>query len=373
MKACPLTLTWYSRPLKVPLRIKEQSLCERRGFFLELGGSVFAECAPLPGLHQETLEELAQSWQAIAASLLKAPLAWERWQLGAPFFGLLEMPSLSPAFFEPALQSSVEMLLLGLALRRGKLGIASSNPSTPFFEHSALLQIPAQPTASWWRELEIIKESRIRVLKVKIGRTRPAAEQALMLEIKNFMGSDASWRLDANQSLEDGELRDWLKFLERENWPIDYIEEPSPHLSSMIENRWPVGLDESLRGRGPETEIFRSRVVILKPNSLGLSRSLAWLQLAARCGGRIVLSNAYESSLSLKFYTWLYGRLLPKAEALGLGTEAAFCEGPTSRELQFGVAHVRWPESPWLCPEEAAPLVKREDLGLVFPGEASYL
>lgn len=372
MSALSLRLSWYRRALKSPLRIQDQTLTERRGLFIELidakGESLAAaECAPLPGLHRASLEELALAWRKEAASLLQGPLGWENWAIGQPFFGLIA----APEFSEPALQSSIEMLLLSLALKKGCYMPPELSAGKQKAEHSALLQLNRSPR-ELEDELRQIRERGIRVLKVKIGRAPPAREQELLLRIRASVGRPLRWRLDANQNLGPEELHDWSAFFVREDWPVDYIEEPSPSWTAALDTRWPLALDESLLGHEPDPELLRHKVVILKPNRLGLSRSLAWISCAAGSGGRVVLSNAYESPLSLNLYVWLYGRLCAAPEALGLGTEAAFLATNSSfhEALGFDRNGAPWPKEPWMMPDEAAEIEKSEMLGAVLPEES---
>lgn len=370
MRGLSLHLLWYRRELKKPLLIAGQSLGERRGFFIELRGKdgplATAECTPLPGLHPESPEAAADRWRELRETWLQKPLAWEGWRVGAPFFALLGRAP----FAEASLQSSVEMLLFSLALRHGASDLLERPPLSAGFEHSALLQLSVGSEAELRQASEKIRERGIRVVKVKIGRAPFAAEREILLKLREELGPSILWRLDANQGLSTEELDLWVRFLKREAWPIDYFEEPQPEADKVLGQHWPLALDESLVAREPDPALFAARVLVLKPNRLGLSRSLRWLELGAETGGRIVLSNAYESRLSLRFYAWLYSRMLPHAEALGFGTEAAFSDsGPlAAAELALGARGGPWPLDPWLAAREAAPIVAEEDLGPVFQG-----
>ncbi len=362
MKSFRLDLHAYRRPLLLPLTIGSVCLSDRLGFFIEAedreGRRAFAECAPLAGLHRETLKDAMDYWeQAVGPAL--GNVDWNLWSVGADFFGL-NFPRTSPA-----VQSSVEMLLLHLAIERGLFELPAA-PCSDSFEHSALVHLPRVPDAAWWQALYELRKRGIQCIKVKIGREKAAFEQDLLGEVRSLLGPEARFRLDANRGLNETGLLSWKRFLERGDWSIDYFEEAALESRQVLGSQWPLAMDESLSGLDPLHTQPLPELAVLKPNRLGLSRSIVWMKTLNARMGRVVLSNAYESELSLQLYAWLYGRIVHKPEALGLGTIHAFSGVKAEGPLAPYAAHAAWPKSPRLGPE-AVPGLEILDSRPIWP------
>jgi o-succinylbenzoate synthase len=328
-------LSWqpYARRFHSPVRIKGRTLDHRRGLWLTLSEgerSYGAECAPLPGWHPESLAETEQALLHLQAWFEAATRYWERWSWQAPYFGILEAQAQPLA----SVQTSLEMLLLREAgFYRPELFHlpASEVPPSSSVLIPDLLHVDLDQLRELWAK-------GIRVFKVKIGRAAFAEEQRCLLSLWEIFGSELRLRLDANQALSGPDATIWLSFLTA--WPIDYLEDPGFVASPAA---FALAIDESLQGREPGP--VDADVLVLKPNCLGLSRTIGWLQT----GQRAVLSNTYESRLSLQVYLWIYSRFVARPEALGLGTVTALpSDFSPSLVDEWGIVR-HWPSQPFFA------------------------
>jgi len=288
-----------------------------------------AELGPCPGVHPESLDDAYALWKEQCEPLLlqeSFPLhAWD-WQ--KPWFGLLAVPPSSMT----SVQTAAEQLLLGWAQQQNPEEFSLPGPIS--LPGSALLPIrPAKEGAVNWQEFLDLWEQGFRVLKCKIGRNPAADEIRFLRRLYAFAGADLQLRLDANQNLSNEDSQQWKQ--SAFSLPIAYWEEPTANQEAMH----PLARDESLWDAEPETLLEPGEVWILKPSRLTLSRTVSLLTRARQYNRICVLSNAFDSGLSLRCFAWIY---------------AAFCANPQA--LGFGTARFL-PEDIWQSTQFSAPLV----------------
>ncbi|MFY7929112.1 MAG: enolase C-terminal domain-like protein [Oligoflexus sp.] len=330
-----LRLTWqtYTRPFLRPIRVKAETLSVRQGLWLMLteneSDRYLAECAPLTGWHAEKLSDIESKLNELAPNFESAQRHWDQWSWTEPYFGVLDLRELP----FPSLQTAIEMLLLGEA-RRHRPDVFLLPPAQVAPESSVLV-----PDLSCLEltSLQLLQKQGVRTVKAKIGRQAWDQEARGLMVLRELFGHDLRLRLDFNRTLTGSDAERWLSFLR--DWPIDYIEDPGTHAEKIP---FAIALDEALQDRLPGLQA--SAVLVLKPNCFGLSRTIRWLQT----GQRAVLSNTYESRLSLQVYLWIYSRFVARPEALGLGTVTALpADFGGSLVDEWGLV-ARWPEEPFL-------------------------
>ncbi|WP_141731620.1 hypothetical protein [Oligoflexus tunisiensis] len=260
-----------------------------------------AELAPCPGVHPESLSEALAFWhQVVEPQLLDKPLLMEKWNWTEPGFGLFDQPELLMSSVETAL----EQLLLSWAQRQNPEAYSLPAPMT--LEGSALLVIPPNGDAGW-REFLDLWDAGFRIFKCKVGRQAAAQEYEFLQRLVRHGAGQLQLRLDANRGMSTDDVMFWKT--RGGDLPILYWEE-----AAGLE---PVAFDESLwdKAEPPPAQAW-----ILKPSRLGLARSVYLLKRAAAENIPCVLSNAFDSGLSLRCSAWIYAAFCANPQPLGFGT-----------------------------------------------------
>lgn len=310
----------YGIPFSVPVLVRGLCVERRDGLLLRLkspagSASGIGEIAPLPGLHDESLDEAETSLGAlmpILPSLLCAPVAELRF--------LLEAEKLPPS-----VATGVEMAVLNYQAARysTRSPFPGSPPPARRVPVNALLD--GDPDSMLERATVSFNEGfRAFKLKVRPGRTGEGLATIRAFHLR-FQGV-AELRLDANQSLPLDEAVEFGKALPA--GCISYIEEPltdpsdipefharTALLSALDETLWQYpALLETLP---PET----LGALVLKPNRIGgLMKSMELARLAASRGIAAVYSSAFESGISLGIYAMMAAVSSPVPAACGLDT-----------------------------------------------------
>ncbi|HET9239988.1 MAG TPA: hypothetical protein VFO10_22190 [Oligoflexus sp.] len=287
-----------------------------------------AELAPCPGVHPENLEEALGQWHRQVETLLTAnAFAPERWNWTRPAFGLLDLPS---GLFRSVL-TAVEQLLLSLA--QAEHPEEFSLPAAVMMEGSALLALQADAEKGWQEFLQLWGAG-FRVFKCKVGRLPARHEYDLLQRMNVHAAGHLRLRLDANRGMDQEGLHFWQSH--QASLPIAYWEEAA--------GLRPQALDETLwddDAAGSEAAAW-----ILKPTRLGLSRTIALLKDAANQGIPCVLSNAFDSGLSLRASAWIYAAFCANPQPLGYGT-TRFLPADSWDSETWGRAEVLIPRHPF--------------------------
>ncbi|MBC7660527.1 MAG: hypothetical protein H7249_12585 [Chitinophagaceae bacterium] len=271
------------------------------------GRFVQADCAPLPGFHNETFDQCRIAAQEYFAGgglsaqpvSLKTTLELMEWQLSHS-----AMPPLSPL---------------------------------SHFENSALLTIPVDQ--GLWAE-HIQSAADARVCKVKIGASDLRLARAFLCELASSR-TDRMLRIDCNQALETSGIEGMQRLIK--GLPLAYIEEPFASLPLLLDlsKRLPLALDESL-GRDPFLD-QAAKAWVIKPNTLGWFRTLERFQDEGPQDK--ILSNCFESYETLQTYAFAYSRFVSNPDACGLGTAFYFANPCPSGVWSAAVYSSPWPEA----------------------------
>jgi O-succinylbenzoate synthase len=291
-----------------------------------------AELAPCPGVHSEDMDEALRYWQSMQG-LLQSTFTLEHWNWIRPAFGLLDLPGTIPR----SVLAAVEQLLLSWAQQQYPERF--SLPTALPLEGSALLALQIQGEASWDEFVQLWEEG-FRVFKIKVGRLPERYEYELLQKFSEYGQGALRLRLDANRGMNPEGLLFWQAHAHE--LPIAYWEEAA--------GMEPLALDETLWDATREAP--QAQAWILKPSRLGLSRSVELMQKAALANVPCVLSNAFDSGLSLRCFAWLYAAFCDKPQPLGFGTTRFLPPDPW-QSARWGAALVKIPRHPFSGKNEA--------------------
>jgi len=291
----------------------------REGLLLALkragGPTAFGEIAPLPGLHDETLEDARRSLSGVVPMLpgLLACSPQER------------RLKLDAALLPPSVATGVEMALLNFdASLAGSLPpLPAAFPPARRLGVNALL---AGDPGTVMARAATCHAAGFRTFKLKVQAGRIEEAIACIRAFHDAFGDTSELRLDANQSMELEEAIEFGRSIPPGS--ISYIEEPVRDASRIPEfhaaTSFRSALDETLWQRPGMLEALPPEslgALVLKPNRLGgIMRSLDLAALALRMGLATVFSSAFESGLSLGMYALMAAISSPQPQACGLDT-----------------------------------------------------
>lgn len=260
----------------------------------------FGECAPLAGLHRESLGEAIE--------------ALEAWSDGA--CDLDELPP-SAAFAA----STACAMLDGFGVK------ACAAAKVAAFFPGGLADLDERVVAAF---------ADASVIKLKIGRADVAEERSLLSRAFEAWPS-ARFRLDGNRRMEFDACVALLRGLEVGR--IEYLEEPLSDPSTLTglsrATGVPIALDELVADGSPEAMRLRHALSpaegvaawVLRMSAIGsLEAVRACAHEAAQRGVDVVLSTAYESSFSLRVAVHLAASLPNARRAHGIGTATLLSE-----------------------------------------------
>jgi O-succinylbenzoate synthase len=200
-------------------------------------------------------------------------------------------------------------------------------------EGSALLALQAQAEESW-KEFVQLWDQGFRVFKCKVGRLPASQEYEILRSFAQYGQGELSLRLDANRSMSHEASLFWKSHAH--DLPIVYWEE-----AAGLE---PLALDETLWDETQPPQ--KAQAWILKPSRLGLSRTVELLTKAASANIPCVLSNAFDSGLSLRCSAWLYAAFCDNPQPLGFGT-TRYLPPDRWHSERWGAARVMIPHHPF--------------------------
>ena len=294
--------------LRVSLGIRPESqrivgVSTREAIFLRVADGArvgFGECAPLPGLHTESVDDCME--------------AIEEWS-----DGLRELHELPPsaAFAASCALARVD----GCGMH-----VCAPVQVASFFAG----------TASELDDGAVASLFDAPVVKLKIGRASESDDRALLLRALAAL-PNARFRIDGNRRLTLRECVARMRGLDAARF--EYLEEPLrdplqlPELSRVT--GIDIALDESVaddsdHGAEIRESLAREECVVawvLRMSALGaLDAISAHAADAAHHGVEIVLSTAYESSFTLRIAQHLAGTLPNARRAHGIGTASLLQE-----------------------------------------------
>jgi len=312
LNAAHIVLYRYAIPFTEPITVKGQRLVQREGIIIALKSKeerhiAYGEIAPLPGLHRETLQSAEAQ---LVEVLAKHDLASPRMVLDGLY---------------PSVRTGVEMAMINLdAAISGTLPSFSEKGTAA--QHVPVNALLFGDTALVLQRAEHYFTHGYKAFKLKVsaGDTENAIKSIKAL-YRTF-GNAIELRLDANQSLTLDEAVEFANNIPQGS--VAYIEEPlkQPELIGEFYAKTALhsALDETLWQKPevisqiPEASLS---ALILKPNRLGgIFTTLQFAHYAKKKNLLAVFSSAFESGISLGFYTWLAASTASKPAACGLDT-----------------------------------------------------
>jgi len=290
-----------------------------------------AELAPCPGVHPESMDEAITFWgRKVLPLLLSTPLLFDKWNWTLPYFGLLD----APAMRFRSVQTAVEQLLLSWAQSQNPEAFTLPEPLS--IQGSALLPIQGNSEEGWLDFLSLWEQGH-RVLKCKVGRHPAAHEYAFLQKILHHTQGQIQLRLDANRSMSPEDIQFWQEH--SNDLPLLYWEEAAGF--------YPQALDETLWDI--EQNFPKAEAWILKPSRLSLSHTVSLLKKAEVEKIPCVLSNAFDSGLSLRCSAWIYAVFCADPQPLGFGT-ARFLPNDAWQSEAWAAPRVMIPRHPFAMP-----------------------
>ena len=312
MNASHVVLYRYAIPFTEPITVKRQRLVHRDGIIIALKTAeesyvAYGEIAPLPGLHSETLEQ---------AEAQLVDLFSKRVML---------TPDSIPEGLYPSVRTGLEMAMINL-----ESAISSTLPSFSENKHFAK-RIPLNAllfgdTPLVMQRAEKYFNLGYRTFKLKVSANTIKNSINSIRELHRTFGATVELRLDANQSLSLETAISFAQQIPPES--VAYIEEPLQQAELIgdfyAKTAIHSALDETLWQK-PELLATIPEValaaLILKPNRLGgIFVALELARYAREKNLLAVFSSAFESGISLSFYTWLAASTSTKPAACGLDT-----------------------------------------------------
>ncbi|HPE55320.1 MAG TPA: o-succinylbenzoate synthase [Bacteroidales bacterium] len=274
---------------------------------LEDGKTGIGECAPLPGLSCDSLEQMETKLQHISETGAQIPENFPSIGFG------IEMA-------EKDLQMGGKRILFPSDFTNGSTGIPING-------------------LVWMGDLEFMQKqvkekisAGFTCVKFKIGAIDFEKELDLIRQVrKEFSAKDIEIRVDANGAFKPEEALEKLKRLSDHN--LHSIEQP------IRQNQWeqmamlcektplPIALDEELIGiqnidqKAKLLSEIKPQYIILKPSLLGgFAASEAWIKLAENSNIGWWVTSALESNIGLNAIAqWTYTLKNPMPQGLGTG------------------------------------------------------
>ncbi|MEM1007996.1 MAG: o-succinylbenzoate synthase [Myxococcota bacterium] len=363
-----LEVRHFSIPLRQSLQIGQATLQQREGRWLRLrsrgGPSAWSECAPLPGLHRESLTDTD-------AALVRIRTTWLRCLNTDDV--LQTFKSTAKLYVEQDVPVSLRFALDALFLNDVFLNaseVLSETFQTPWLQPTECRPVQALlwgAPSDWLQALKQRWQQGYRTFKVKVGRAPVHEERMALHDLIRHMPATARLRLDANRLWSFEQACTFLKGIDLA--PIDYLEEPlaDPSLLPLLSSRCacPLALDESLQewaySAAPSVEQVahvipgwaEAQTLVIKPATLGGWEDWShWKCLAQQHQKALVVSSCFESPIgiaSLALWSSFSHSQIPKDHqghalergvdthnVLGLDTERWLALPPASLAVEQG-------------------------------------
>ncbi len=303
----------YAIPFTEAITVKGHRQLEREGIILALktteeDHTAYGEIAPLPGLHQESLESAEEQLVEVLSK-----------------HEIIDHRILHDGLF-PSVRTGLEMAMINLdAAVSGKAPVFSEREEPPS-QHVPVNALLFGDTRQVIQRAENYFNTGYRTFKLKISAGNSDSAIRSIEALHNIFGTTIELRLDANQSFSldealylSGEIPQGI---------IAYIEEPLTNAEEIGEFHAKTAirsaLDETLWQKRELLDQIPARALsalILKPNRLGgISVTLELARWAKTHNLLTVFSSAFESGISLSFYSWMAASTSSEPAACGLDT-----------------------------------------------------
>jgi len=313
----------YDLPLVRPLFMSGGRIKTRSGMVIRIldeeGNEGLGEVAPLPGLHQENLEQaqtqLAEFMPSLPGTTVAEGIAGLNGGFGA-WLGDLGL--------FPSVRFGVELAVLNLLADAKTLplyGLLSPDSHRELLINGLLTgscdDIETQAKA-------LVAEG-YRCIKLKVGHLPVDSAISAVGRVHAAIPAHVSLRLDANRAWT---LPDAVTFGRgAAGFGIEYIEEPLRDpggLDALYEKTGiPLALDETLAGMSSGDAVLSKgvRALVLKPSVLGgFEKTAGFSRMAMSKGILPVVSCAFQSGIGLSGLAQFAAAFTPPSVAMGLDT-----------------------------------------------------
>lgn len=329
MKITEYEIFRYDLPLRDSIEINSFQIMDRSGLIIKIsdgnGYSGFGEVAPLPGLHEENLDEALENFREIVPLLesREIPPSLERLDNGFENY-------IGKKAILPSVRFGLEMTILSLlAEHRGlSLGRLLSQNCQKAVQINGLL---LGEVDEMLEEAERLVIDGYRVIKMKVGRKSIDEEIRTVNQVQEIIDGKAQLRLDANLRWSFADAVRFAKSVGPKN--IEYIEEPCPDSTQLNEffdqTKMPIALDESLDLLlldGLEN-VRGLKALVIKPSVIGgFERSMKLVRHGIALDIYPVISSVFESGLGLSALSNFAASFNPGNTAMGLDTYRWFAK-----------------------------------------------
>jgi len=322
MKSIPISTSVETLPFLKPANTSKLSYGERKILLIHAqmnGFDVSGECAPLPHLSAETLDECI----ALVANMETFPNQEQMMQLPSSLKFAFEGMRLE-ALIGQIPKTNIPIAINGLIWMNG-------------FD-------------TMWEELMQKTEAGFDCIKIKIGQHDFDSECRFLERVRKHFKDTIELRLDANGAFQNADAL--LKLKDLSKFKIHSIEQPiqQGHWENMQEicakSAIPIALDEELIGitSSQQTALIKTikpQFLVLKPTLHGgFENGDAWIKEAAKNHIQWWATSALESNIGLyQIALWLstYHIKLPQ----GLGTGKLF-KTNYDRPFHYQGRHFVW-------------------------------
>jgi len=303
----------YAIPFTEAITVQGHQQLQREGIILALktaaeDHTAYGEIAPLPGLHKESLESAEEQLVKLLAK-----------------HETVDHRILHDGLF-PSVRTGLEMAIINLNAALTGKAPSFSGSAAPRSQHVPVNALLFGDTKQVIQRAENYFNIGYRTFKLKISAGNSDTAIRSIEALHNIFGNTIEVRLDANQSFSFDEAL----YLAREipDGIVSYIEEPLTHAEHIGEFHAKTAirsaLDETLWQKPELLDHIPAKALsalILKPNRLGgISVALELARWAAAHNLLTVFSSAFESGISLSFYSWIAASLSSEPAACGLDT-----------------------------------------------------
>lgn len=303
------------------------------------------EALPLEGFGSETPAQACEMLEKLVRQLLGRDLA----ALDSVHALLDEAEEFAPE--TPAARAALDSALFDLAAQVRDVRVAEllAAPQVPRSRVKVSALLLGEQPVEVAREAQKAVDAGFQSLKLKVGASDLAHDEARVSAVRAAVGAKTKIRLDANGGWKQSDAeRAIARFAPH---TIEYLEQPvaANDLAGLARLREaspiPIAADEALAGGRAVDEILQrgaADLLVLKPATLGGLRASQRIATRARAEGvDCVVTSALDSALGLSAALQLAAALPGPLPDAGLATGAALIEDlaaaplPTDGEIEL--------------------------------------
>ncbi|VAX28602.1 O-succinylbenzoate synthase, partial [hydrothermal vent metagenome] len=307
-----------SRPftikLKTPFKNSNIEITKREGLIIkiteEYGNIGYGEVSPLPGLSEESLEDIVPIVKDLERKMTGSELDSDIFQ------SLKKYPSVE--FGVSQALHSIFILRDGLNPKWNMISTISVNGIIGMVSHDDALKRARQLT-----------DEGFQTIKIKVGRDNIEDDIKLVKSISENLNSSINYRLDVNGKWDVDKTIYAVEQFEGIN--IEYLEQPVSNIEELKElakiSKIPIAADESIRNMDDVKRFLTESNIqyfVIKPSLMGsITETINLLNLIQAAKRRVIISSAFESSIGRSALVFL-ASLVQNNSAHGLAVASYF-------------------------------------------------